>query len=186
MFIILGCLENFSMEWRTGSVWDVSEIRYGFWEIFKHFTTLLKNSWKVLTFLSFEMIFSFSISVILNLVLVYSCCKRAVESSKLKYIIIQGSKVKQEKNSIAGKCNLTGESINLRWSEHSYGSKHSKILMRKCWGSKYFECSIVIFCMSRAFRILLWNRAMDYCENIDIKCPSMKEYSMRWKNWRKV
>ena len=71
MFIILGCLENFSMEWRTGSVRDVPEIMYGFWEIFKHFTTLLKNSWKVsTTLLSFEMIFSFSISVLLSLDLI--------------------------------------------------------------------------------------------------------------------
>ena len=47
MFITLGCLEKFSIDKRTGSVWDVPEIRYGFWEIFKHFTTLLKNLWKV-------------------------------------------------------------------------------------------------------------------------------------------
>ena len=71
MFIILGCLENFSIKWRTGSVWDVPEIRSGFQEMFKHFATLLKNSWKILaTFLSFEMIFSFSISVILSLDLI--------------------------------------------------------------------------------------------------------------------
>ena len=71
MFIILGCLENFSMDWRTGSVWDFPEIRYGLWEIFKLFTTLLKNSWKVSsTFLSLEMIFSFSINVILSLHLI--------------------------------------------------------------------------------------------------------------------
>ena len=43
MFIILGYLENFSMDWRTGSVWDVPEIRYRFWEMFKVFTILLKN-----------------------------------------------------------------------------------------------------------------------------------------------
>ena len=71
MFIILGCLEHFSMDWRTGSVLDVPEIRYGFWEIFKVFATLLKNSWMVsVTFLSFEMIFSFSISMILSLDLI--------------------------------------------------------------------------------------------------------------------
>ena len=71
MFIILGCLENFSVDWRTGSAWDVPEIRYGFWEIFKLFKTLLKNSWKVsATFLSFEITVSFSISVTLRLNLI--------------------------------------------------------------------------------------------------------------------
>ena len=71
MFIVLGYLENFSMEWRIGSVWDVPEIRCGFWKIFKHFTALLKNSWKVsATFLSLEMILSFSISAILSLDLI--------------------------------------------------------------------------------------------------------------------
>ena len=47
MFIILGRLENFSMDWRTGLVWDVPEIIDGFWEIFKHFKTLIKNFWEV-------------------------------------------------------------------------------------------------------------------------------------------
>ena len=32
MFIILGCSENFSIDWMTGSVWNVSEIRYRFWK----------------------------------------------------------------------------------------------------------------------------------------------------------
>ena len=31
MFFIQGCLENLSMGWRTGSVWDVSGIRCGFY-----------------------------------------------------------------------------------------------------------------------------------------------------------
>ena len=45
--------------------------RYRFWKIFRVFTTLLKNSWKVpVTFLSFEVIFSFSVSVILSLDLI--------------------------------------------------------------------------------------------------------------------
>ena len=71
MFIILGCLENFPMDKRAGSVRDVPEITVGFWEILKIFTTLLKNSWKVsAAFLSFEMIFLFSIGVILSLALI--------------------------------------------------------------------------------------------------------------------
>ena len=47
LFNVLGCLEKFSTDWRTGSVRDVPEIRYEFLEIFKVFTTLLKNPWKV-------------------------------------------------------------------------------------------------------------------------------------------
>ena len=63
---MLGWLENFIMDWRTGSVRDGPEIRYGFLKIFRVFITLLKSSWKVsATFFSFKMIFSFSISVIL-------------------------------------------------------------------------------------------------------------------------
>ena len=59
------------MDWRTRSVSDVPEIRYGFWEIFRTFATLLKNSGKLLaTLLSFETIFSFSISAILYLDLI--------------------------------------------------------------------------------------------------------------------
>ena len=46
------------MDWRTGAVRHVPEIRYGFLEIVRVFATLVKNSWKVsATFLSFEMIF---------------------------------------------------------------------------------------------------------------------------------
>ena len=47
MFIILRYLEDFSMDWRTRSVWDVPETRYGFLEIYRVFTTILKNSKKV-------------------------------------------------------------------------------------------------------------------------------------------
>ena len=56
MFTLLGCLENISLNWRTGT----DPERYGFLEIFRVLTTSIKNLWKVgATFLSFEMIFSF-------------------------------------------------------------------------------------------------------------------------------
>ena len=71
MFIILGCLETFTIDWRTGPVRHVPEIRYRFLEIFRFFATLVKNSWKVSAiFLSFEMIFSFRIGAVLSLDLI--------------------------------------------------------------------------------------------------------------------
>ena len=62
MFTLLGCLENISLNWRTGT--DPERYgflgRYGFLEIFRVLTASIKNLWKVgATFLSFEMIFSF-------------------------------------------------------------------------------------------------------------------------------
>ena len=69
--IMLECLEKFSIDWRTRLVWDVPEVRYGFLDIFRGFTILLKDSWKVsATFLSLEMIFSFLISLIFSLNLI--------------------------------------------------------------------------------------------------------------------
>lgn len=71
MFSVLGYLENFSIDWRTGSVWDVSETKYVFLEIFRVLTISLKILRKVLaTFLPLEMIFSFSVNVILALDLI--------------------------------------------------------------------------------------------------------------------
>ena len=71
MFVILRYLENVSMDWRTGLVWDAPETRYGFLEIYRVFTTILKNSRKISgTFFSFEMVFSFLISVIVSLVFI--------------------------------------------------------------------------------------------------------------------
>ena len=71
MFIIQECLETFAMDWRNGPVRHVPEMRYGVLEIFRVFATLVKNSWKVsATFLSFEMMFSFWIGVVLSLDLI--------------------------------------------------------------------------------------------------------------------
>ena len=46
MVITLESLENVSVDRRTGSVWDLLEMRYGFLEIFKVLITLLKSLWK--------------------------------------------------------------------------------------------------------------------------------------------
>ena len=69
MFIMLGCLENFSMGWSTGSVWDVPEIRYGFWEIFKVFKTEFVEGFNNV-FIILNNIFSFLIIMILFLDLI--------------------------------------------------------------------------------------------------------------------
>lgn len=71
MFSVLRYLENFSIDWRTGSVSDVSETKYVILEIFRVLTISLKILRKVLaTFLPLEMIFSFSVNVILALDLI--------------------------------------------------------------------------------------------------------------------
>ena len=65
MFIILWCLENFSIDWRTVTVWDVPEIRYGFMKIF----------WKVYYNITKEFVEGFSNSFIIwNDILIFNKC----------------------------------------------------------------------------------------------------------------
>ena len=67
ILIILGCAENFSMHAKTGLSWVVVERCVSSLCIFEFLTIELKEFWKVLaTFISLEMISSFSTSVIFS------------------------------------------------------------------------------------------------------------------------